>query len=244
MANRRTISDMRMGYDMYERHQAVGTLLGTDLDGSVLDVGGLAGGLRRFMPAAGVVALNVDGTGDMTYAGDNLPFDDCSFDVVVSLDTLEHVPPGGRGHFMAECARVARRTLLVAAPYGAPGHSAYEAKLDNLYRDVHGEYHRWLHEHVLNGLPCEADLVQHRQLLAAAGFTTKTYYCGSYEWQCRNLERSLNLHRTLGPMRKLSGFYDMAALAFPWPEPEFAETPEDTTNRFYLLAVRGAVHEA
>ena len=239
MANRRTISDMRMGYDMYERHQAVGTLLGTDLDGTVLDVGGLAGGLRRFMPAASVVALNVDGTGDMTYAGDNLPFDDCSFDVVVSLDTLEHVPPAGRGHFMTECARVARRTLLVAAPYGAPGHSAYEEKLDNLYRDVHGEYHRWLHEHVLNGLPCEADLVQHRQLLAAAGFTTKTYYCGSYEWQCRNLERSLNLHRTLGPLRKLSGFYDLAALAVPWPEPVFSETPDSTTNRFYLLAQRG-----
>ena len=92
---------------------------------------------------------------------------------------------------------------------------------------------------MLNGLPCEADLVQYRQLLAAAGFTTKTYYCGSYEWQCRNLERSLNLHRTLGPLRKLSGFYDLATLAFPWPEPVFAEAPEDTTNRFYLLAQRG-----
>ena len=45
MAKRRTISDMRMGYDMYERHQAVGTLLGANLEGSVLDVGGLAGGL-------------------------------------------------------------------------------------------------------------------------------------------------------------------------------------------------------
>ncbi len=220
---------------MYERHQAVGALLGADRAGSVLDVGGLAGSLSRFMPAARVVALNVDGTGDMTYAGDTLPFDDCAFDVVVSLDTLEHVSPGGRAHFMAECRRVACRTLL-GQPHGVPGHAAYEAKLDELYCAVHGDYHRWLHEHVRNGLPCEADLAHYRQLLAAAGFTTVTYYCGSYEWQCRNLQRSLNLHRTLGPLRKLSGVYDLAVLAVPWPQPVFAETPEVTSNRFYLLA--------
>ena len=89
-----------------------------------------------------------------------------------------------------------------------------------------------------NGLPCEADLAHYRQLLAAAGFTTVTYYCGSYEWQCRNLQRSLNLHRTLGPLRKLSGVYDLAVLAAPWPQPVFAETPEVTSNRFYLLAQR------
>ena len=117
----------------------------------------------------------------MTYDGDDLPFDDCSFDVVVSLDTLEHVPPGSRVHFMAECERVARRTLLVAAPYGTPGHSAYEAKLDDLYRDVYGDHHRWLHEHVLNGLPCEADLVQYRQLLAASRLYDKDLLL----WQLR-----------------------------------------------------------
>lgn len=236
MARRRTFSDMRMGYDMYERHQAVGTLLGAELTGSVLDVGGLSGGLSRFMLQARVVALNVDGTGDMSYDGSVLPFEDGSFDVVVSLDTLEHVPPSGRTHFMAECLRVACRTLLVAAPYGTVGHSAYEAKLDNLYRDVYGDYHRWLHEHVLNGLPCEADLALYRQMLAAAGSTVKTYYCGDYGWQCRNLERSLNLHRSLGTLRKLSAAYDLLTLAAPWPEPVFAEIATPTTNRFYLLA--------
>ena len=51
------------------------------------------------MPKAAVVALNVDGTGDMSYDGGAIPFDDGSFDVVVSLDTLEHVPPSGRVDF-------------------------------------------------------------------------------------------------------------------------------------------------
>jgi SAM-dependent methyltransferase len=236
MARRRTLSDMRMGYDMYERHQAVGTLLGAQLTGSVLDVGGLAGGLSRFMPGAHVVALNVDGTGDIDYDGSVIPFDDGSFDVVVSLDTLEHVPPSGRTHFMAECLRVARCTLLVAAPYGSAGHSAYEAKLDNLYRDVYGDYHRWLHEHVLNGLPREADLALYRRMVVVAGFAVKSYYCGDYGWLCRNLERSLNLHRSLGPLRKLSAAYDLLTLAAPWPEPVFAETATPTANRFYLLA--------
>jgi hypothetical protein len=225
-----------MGYDMYERHQAVGTLLGADVGGSVLDVGGLSGGLSRFMPGAQVVALNVDGTGDMSYDGGVIPFGDCSFDVVVSLDTLEHVPPCGRGRFIAECMRVARRTLLVAAPYGTHGHSAYEAKLDSLYRDVHGDYHRWLHEHVLNGLPCETDLAHYRQLLSVGGFEAKTYYCGDFEWQCRSLERSLTIRRSLGPLRKLSAAYDLLSLAARWPEPVFAEQAAETANRFYLLA--------
>ena len=89
-------------------------------------------------------------------------------------------------------------------------------------------------------MACHARLTWHSiaELLATAGFTTQTYYCGSYEWQCRNLERSLTLHRTLGPVRKLSGFYDLFNHAAPWPEPVFAEQPAETTNRFYLLAQR------
>ncbi len=58
---------------------------------------------------------------------------------------------------------------------------------------------------------------------------------GTGEWTLRLLCLTL----AVTPLRKLSGFYDLAALALPWPEPVFAEAPEDTTNRFYLLAQRG-----
>jgi SAM-dependent methyltransferase len=238
MLKRRTLADLRMGYDMYERHQAVRTLLGEGRAGAVLDVGGIRGSLAQFVPGAQVVALNVDGTGDQQYDGGTIPFAAGAFDVVVSLDTLEHVPPAARAQFVAECARVCRRTLLIAAPYGSPGHGAYEARLDELYRAVHGEYHRWLHEHVVNGLPTEGELEARREALAAGGFAVKTFYCGDYRWQCRRLERSLTLHRRLGPLRRLSAGYDLAMLAAPWPAPVFAAAPDATTNRFYLVAQR------
>jgi SAM-dependent methyltransferase len=238
MPNRRTISDIRMGYDMYERHQAVRTLLGAQEGAAVLDVGGIAGGLSAFLPRAQVLALNIDDTGDICYDGATIPYDDGAFDTVVSLDTLEHVPPTARARFVGECLRVARRTLLIAAPYASGGHEAYEAKLDELYRAVHGDYHRWLHEHVVNGLPREEDLGAYRSAFAAAGFGTTTYYCGDYTWQCRNLERSLTLQRRLqglGPLRKAANAYDLLTLAAPWPTPDFAPDPTPTTNRFYLL---------
>jgi SAM-dependent methyltransferase len=238
MAARRTLSDIRMGYDMYERHRAVGTLLGAGLRGTVLDVGGIRGSLSRFMPHAEVLALNVDGTGDRQYDGGAIPFADGAFDTVVSLDTLEHVPPAARAAFLGECMRVARRMLLVAAPYGSPGHGDYEARLDELYRTVHGDYHRWLHEHVVNGLPTEENLEDYRRLLVREGFTATTFYCGDYGWQCRGLQRSLTLHRSLGPLRRLSAGYDLLMLAAPWPVPTFEQQPAATTNRFYLRGER------
>jgi hypothetical protein len=239
MTTRRTISDIRMGYDMYERHQAVRTLLDTPAGAAVLDVGGIAGGLQSFLPGAKVTALNIDDTGDVHYDGKTIPYPDGAFDTVVSLDTLEHVPPSGRARFVTECRRVSRHTMLIAAPYGSGGHGAYEAKLDKLYRVVYGDYHRWLHEHVVNGLPQKDDLAAYRRTLAAAACTVTTYYCGDYTWQCANLERSLTLQRRLqglGPLRKAANVYDLLTLAAPWPAPVFALDPTPTTNRFYLLA--------
>jgi SAM-dependent methyltransferase len=227
-----------MGYDSYERHQAVSTLLGRKFSGAVLDVGGLSGGLRRFLPNAQVVALNLDGTGDVAYGGETIPFSDGAFDVVVSLDTLEHVPWDARTGLLSECIRVAGRALLVAAPYGTPGHSAYEAKLDRLYRDVHGDFHQWLHEHVIRGLPNDEEIAGLCQMLMGRGFSVRVYYSGDYEWQCRNFERSLNLAQRLGPFHRLRGLFDLLTIAVSSPVPTLAETASETTNRFYLFGER------
>jgi hypothetical protein len=42
-----------------------------------------------------------------------LPFRDNSFDVVMSTETLEHVPPERQGQFLDELYRVARRLVFV-----------------------------------------------------------------------------------------------------------------------------------
>ena len=148
------------------------------------------------------------------------------------------MPPDARAFFLKECARVAGQALLIAAPYGTPGHSAYEAKLDRLWRDVQGNSNRWLHEHVVNGLPNDEEIAGYRQILVADGFTVRVYYSGDYRWQCRNLERSLDLARKLGPFRTLAGTFNLLTVAADWSALAFSETPCETTNRFYCLAHR------
>jgi len=47
----------------------------------------------------------------------NLPFEDRSFDVVVALEVLEHLPYGTYECALREMARVASKTILITVPY-------------------------------------------------------------------------------------------------------------------------------
>jgi hypothetical protein len=133
---------------------------------------------------------------------------------------------------------VARRTLLIAAPLDSPGHSDYEARLDTLHWQVHGSYSRWLHEHVLYGLPTEAELKQWRQALGERGFSVQVRYAGDYQWQCRNAERSLLLVQRWGAFGRLASVLNLLTSLAIWHPVVLSERPTDTTNRFYLVATR------
>jgi SAM-dependent methyltransferase len=92
---------------------------------SILDVGGGTGwltlGLRhRFH----VVTLDMSMPSllvgsDERVVGDasRLPFGDAAFDIVLSSEMLEHLPPGVFDNARRELARVARRFLIVTVPY-------------------------------------------------------------------------------------------------------------------------------
>ncbi len=95
----------------------------------MLDLGGGPGSLQAFLPDAEVVSTDIVVPGewhetapDLVVAdGAALPFGDDTFDAVVSLDTLEHVPPASRTPFLQEVGRVAGRFALVVCPFGTPG---------------------------------------------------------------------------------------------------------------------------
>ena len=81
----------------------------------VLDVGGYPGTLRHFLSednfelsVLDVVPDDDSIPGYMQGSGMELPFGDGSFDVIFSLDTLEHIPGRERDRFLAELKRVAR----------------------------------------------------------------------------------------------------------------------------------------
>jgi predicted SAM-dependent methyltransferase len=86
-----------------------------------------------------------------------LPFEDKSFDVVVSVDMMEHVPAELRIACVAEMVRVAKRKVVIAVPVDKAS-EAHDAKLDALYEEVHGQRHPFLVEHAENSLPSDKSM--------------------------------------------------------------------------------------
>jgi hypothetical protein len=155
----------RMAADTRERHAIVSDLAGTPA--TVLDVGGVAGEMEAFLPAATVTSLNVgDESADVHFDGSRIPYGDGSFEVAMSLDVLEHIPAPQRLGHVKELARVAARRAILCCPLGTPEHVAAERELATWYRELTGRPHRFLEEHLERGLPTEAELME---IAAAAG---------------------------------------------------------------------------
>jgi SAM-dependent methyltransferase len=221
--------------DLVERHTVVARILAQSLPGqqaTVLDVGGRRGLLAEYTPLP-VTAINPDGTADLRLEGDRLPFGAGAFDAVVTIDTLEHVPPAQRLPFVQECARVARKLLIVAAPYGSPEHIGRERELNEVHRSVYGHYHQYLNEHVENGLPT-ADEID--ALTAAVVHKAKSlYYAGDYTWQARMFEQSVNAARRGPIVARLLHLYNRVAAAAVLHPIKLEKAADAQSNRFYLV---------
>ena len=143
--------------DTRERHTIVGQLSGTPQ--TVLDAGGVPGLLSRHLPRrTRIVTANVEPPADLLVQGVKLPVEDASFDLVTSVDVLEHIPPDDRPAFIGELVRAAKRRVVLCCPFGSPEHQAAEAELLVWFERVTGERHQWLAEHVQNGLPTDDEL--------------------------------------------------------------------------------------
>jgi len=151
---------LTLPFDQYQRHRLIHDAVEVLREGrtrlSILDVGGSPGLLREFLPRDRVVIVDAEGAWpdiDLRASGRHLPFADRSFDLVVSSDTLEHVPPVQRGRFLGELARVAGDGLLLTAPFAAAQVDAAETLLARFLKERLGMDHRFLSEHREHGLP-------------------------------------------------------------------------------------------
>lgn len=76
-----------------------------------------------------------------------------SFDFVVALDVLEHVPEEKRLAFLENVNRIARKGAIISFPYESDLVYAAEERVNSYYKAVSGEDFIWLKEHKASGLP-------------------------------------------------------------------------------------------
>lgn len=87
-----------------------------------------------------------------TGSATNIPYADKSFDVVIAVDTLEHVPRAKRKQIVTEMIRAARKEVIVAVPTGKKSEDQ-DKELNEAYKQIYGRPYDFLNEQITLGLP-------------------------------------------------------------------------------------------
>lgn len=143
----------------------------SDLD--VLEVGAGSAGITQFLlhPVVGVDTAfertserQTELLSRVTGSATSLPFADGSFDVVLSLEMLEHVPFQDRELCLREMLRVLRPggRLILTFPADETA-SRLDRWLNESYKRKSGQDHPWASEHLANGVPRAADVAAQAQ---------------------------------------------------------------------------------
>ena len=149
--------------DTFRRWIKVGSLIkGENL--SILDVGGDPNNdkIKLFIPHR-ITVINPQYN---NISGTSLPFADASFDITMSIDTLEHVPDSERIKFVKELIRTAKSKVILACPFDEPYVSEMEKAIYAITK------HPILEEHIRYGLP---NLQQILNLIGTMGLSYKIY---------------------------------------------------------------------
>lgn len=114
--------------------------------------------------------------------GSNMPeIGDDQYDIVVALDVLEHVPAIRRRAFISEVGRVAKYMAIVCFPYKATNIDSAEKRTNSYYKMIYGNDHKWLAEHIQNGLP---QIREVEQMLLEENISFKEFYHGDvFLWE-------------------------------------------------------------
>lgn len=218
-----------MPFDVFERHKIIAENI--DDKATVLDVGGGLDALDQFINNGNKIVVSNLKSGDIKADGRNLPFDDNSFDIVTSIDVLEHVPATDRKRFIYECLRVASKKVIISTPLGNKGHIQAEKDL-LVFLKKKGFKSAYLEEHVKRGLPTLKELGAY-----SAGLAFKLVCTGNYR---------LNIFLTKMDVTSLKNskldkifylgkrLFNLILNLFYFPFIKLS-AKEDTANRVYLF---------
>lgn len=153
-------------FDQYGRYAIVRDIINANRKDNeifkVLDVGGRGNILRQFLAKDKVFYLDpyVETKDDNYIKGNGcaMPLKAESFDWVVSADVFEHIPKKDRSSFLSENLRVAKKGVVLVAPFYSKEVQEAEISANENYKTLAGEEHIWLKEHIDNGLPKEKEI--------------------------------------------------------------------------------------
>lgn len=118
---------------------------------TVLDVGGGNGELAQFVPEVDYCLAEPTVNG---IAGEALPFNDGSFDIVVSCHVLEHIPFADRPVFLDTLMSKARTGVILLNPFHVDGPNS----LDGLQLVLEITGYSWAKEHLDCTVPRTEDI--------------------------------------------------------------------------------------
>jgi hypothetical protein len=231
-------------FDQFQRYtvaqETARALAATGPPPRVLDVGGhhldfwsrARRPIAEFLPELRTVTIDLadnDRPGYVRARGDAIPFAAGSMDLVVSVDVLEHVPPPARSTVVAEAQRVARRAVLLAAPFRTEAVVAAETLVSRFIREACGFEQGQLREHRELGWP---DLLATSAAFEAEGWAVRAFGYGHvWHWALMMIDKHalVVLAGSRGVQTRLDRRYNLA---------EFATDTAPPWYRQFLVAAR------
>ncbi len=156
---------MVVAFDQYQRYkhiEEIVNLIRRDDKFTILEVGANEHkNLQNFLPTDEITYLDIEVPNhlldDPQYIqadATNMPeIMDCTFDFVIALDVLEHIPAKLRESFIKELHRVSKKGVIIAAPFYSNAVENAEIRANDYFIQLYGSGFRWLEEHRENGLP-------------------------------------------------------------------------------------------
>jgi hypothetical protein len=209
-----------------------------------LDVGGYPGVLRHFLSpdlfeltVLDVVPDEGSIPGYVRASGADIPFGPGEFDVVFSLDTLEHIPAPDRKAFLHEAMRVARHAVVLVNPIQSVESDLAEELLDEYVRWLLDAQQEQLAEHRAFGLP---DFPGTAAEFEQAGMRTYSFNLANvHNWLFMMVAKhyliSLRDERASAFERALDRYYNLSFFESDRAEPAY---------RGALVAVRPGLEQA
>lgn len=135
--------------------------------------------LKEFLPQHDIVALDRMESSTPGYVqgdGNRLPFKGKSFNVVVTSDVYEHVPPEERKTFLENLLRVTDGFVILGAPFYSERNALAEQIVFEYVRKVLHAQHEQLKEHIENKLPDADEL---KELIKEGGLDFTCFESGN-----------------------------------------------------------------